>query len=61
MKKEVYVCDVCAKDTLVENGWHLDGNLDFCSNKCVAKYIEVFHRNMMKDLRSILQKQEPLP
>ena len=33
-------CRVCAKQTLQKQGWHLKNGLDFCSNACVAKFIE---------------------
>lgn len=34
------LCNVCGKDTENANGWHLKYDLDFCSNKCVADFIE---------------------
>ena len=36
-------CDYCGKPTYVKEGWHLKAGkiyLSFCSNKCVANYIE---------------------
>ena len=34
------ICNICGKDTQNSNGWHLEYNLDFCSNHCVAVWIE---------------------
>jgi len=33
-------CETCNKNTEIATGWHLEGNLNFCSNQCVAKYLE---------------------
>jgi hypothetical protein len=47
--KETNKCDYCGRDSDISTGWHLkldqeiNGEtvyLDFCSNSCVADYIE---------------------
>jgi hypothetical protein len=58
IKKEK--CIVCGKNTLVKDGWHLKPNLNFCSYHCIATYIEVFHKNMIKDLNKIEKRLELL-
>ena len=36
-------CIVCKKNSETSHGWHLcEGNLNFCSNKCVARFLERF-------------------
>jgi hypothetical protein len=47
-------CDICEKETQVRSGWHLEGDLNFCSNQCVSKYIE----NNMQELFKIVKRQE---
>ena len=57
------LCDVCKKNTYVADGWHLEGDLDFCSNQCVAFYIEKTMPLMykkMKILEKILKRLETL-
>lgn len=33
-------CDSCGKRTDVSSGWHLKNGLNFCSNLCVANFLE---------------------
>ena len=33
-------CEVCNRSSEVKSGWHLKNGFNFCSNKCVAKFIE---------------------
>lgn len=49
-KKETLPCIVCGENTFVGEGWHLKGNLNFCSNKCVAGFIEKTMALMILDL-----------
>ena len=50
--KKIKGCEICGKNTFVKSGWHLfrDGSLNFCSNECVARFIE--------DLEYILKKNK---
>lgn len=52
-------CDICGKKTYVSDGWHLKIKqkllgkqiyLNFCSNLCVAEYIEETMSGYFKDL-----------
>jgi hypothetical protein len=49
-------CVVCGKDSLVEHGWHLKYNLDFCGNSCVARYIERRQREIIKLEKNLLKR-----
>ena len=51
---KLYACEICEKETRISSGWHLEGNLNFCSGTCVAKYIEV----NMQEVFKILKNQE---
>lgn len=33
-------CVTCGKNSETTSGWHLRDGLDFCSNECVAAYLE---------------------
>ena len=43
-------CAVCGKNTMISSGFHLEGDLNFCGNVCISKYVEIFHKNMIEDL-----------
>lgn len=34
------LCDECKKPSETKQGWHLKNGLNFCSNLCVANYLE---------------------
>ncbi|MEK6881303.1 MAG: hypothetical protein AABY22_16900 [Nanoarchaeota archaeon] len=51
---KLYSCEVCEKETRITTGWHLEGNLNFCSDNCVSKYIEI----NMQEVFKIVKNQE---
>ena len=53
-------CDMCGKRSNTKTGWHLKNNLNFCSNACVAKFIErlfIKFREHDRRLRNLEGKQ----
>jgi len=40
-------CVVCGRNTFLASGWHLKGGIDFCSNECVAEYLETGHSHLI--------------
>jgi hypothetical protein len=44
---------VCGKNTEVKTGWHLKYGLDFCSDRCVASYVEILYRDIQRFHRKI--------
>ena len=45
---KMYACEICEKETRIDKGWHLEGNLNFCSDSCVTRYIEINMRELFK-------------
>jgi len=35
-------CEICKQSSYTPQGWHLSNDLNFCSDKCVAIYLEKF-------------------
>ena len=46
--KQKMTCDICGKNSLKDTGWHLAYDLDFCSNICVARWIEATEKYINK-------------
>ena len=40
-------CVMCGKNTFVAGGWHLKRGIDFCSNECVAEYLETGYSHLV--------------
>lgn len=51
-RKVTKSCVMCGKNTFVASGWHLKGGLDFCSDKCVAEYLETSHKDILRRIAS---------
>jgi hypothetical protein len=40
-------CVVCGNHTTTRDGWHFAHDLNFCSDRCVAKYIDAMQRSKL--------------
>ena len=43
-------CVICGEKTMVSGGWHLNRNINLCSNGCVAKYIETTEKFIERNI-----------